>query len=109
MKSIKKQISKIDFIYNFYHFHISGRLKNNATELIRRIFKFQSDVFFIQIGSNDGKTGDPLYPLVNKYSKYRGLFVEPVPYLFERLVDNYSFRKNLLFENAAINDGIRFI
>ena len=34
MKFIKEQISKIDFLYNFYHFHVSGRLKNDPTELI---------------------------------------------------------------------------
>lgn len=57
---------------------------------------------FIQIGSNDGKTGDPIYKLI-KDSEWKGILVEPVPYLFEKLVKNYSFAADRLhFENVAI-------
>ena len=39
--------------------------------------------------------------------KWKGLFIEPVPYLFERLQSNYSFRSGFYFENSAVNDGSR--
>ena len=35
----------------------------------------------VQIGSNDGKTGDPLHKLLLKNKKWKGLFVEPIPYV----------------------------
>jgi len=56
----------------------------------------------IQIGSNDGKTGDPLHTLLHKNQQWEALFVEPVPYLFERLKGNYTDTKRFRFENAAI-------
>ena len=59
-------------------------------------------VSFIQVGSNNGVTGDP----INKYivnNHWQGILVEPVPYLFEELKKNYkNFEQRLIFENAAI-------
>ncbi|MDO8231961.1 MAG: FkbM family methyltransferase [bacterium] len=45
--------------------------------------------FFVQLGANDGKTGDPLYPYVTKY-RLRGIAVEPQPRAFAALVKNYQ-------------------
>lgn len=65
------------------------------------------NAFLVQIGSNDGKTGDPLYPLLQKYKNWRALFVEPVPYSFKKLKSNYPDNKRFQFENVAINEGIQ--
>ena len=63
-----------------------------------------SDVFFIQIGSNDGIVDDILYDRILKYN-YKGILVEPVPYLFDKLVKNYNQKlNNLIFENVAIGN-----
>jgi FkbM family methyltransferase len=59
----------------------------------------------VQIGSNDGNTGDPLFRILQRQQSWRGLFVEPVPYLFERLKKNYADAGRFSFENACINDG----
>lgn len=59
----------------------------------------------VQIGSNDGKTGDPLHRLLKRNPKWNALFVEPVPHLFTRLKANYGPSDRFRFENAAINDG----
>ncbi|MEM1318952.1 MAG: FkbM family methyltransferase [Bacteroidota bacterium] len=61
--------------------------------------------FLVQIGSNDGKTGDPLYPLLQKHPSWKALFVEPVPYVFEQLRKNYPDHQRFRFENVAINKG----
>ena len=61
----------------------------------------------LQIGSFDGKTGDPLHQLIRKRgSDWRCVFVEPAPYLFERLKENYRFGNDgqFSFENAAIGN-----
>ncbi|MEO1516122.1 MAG: FkbM family methyltransferase [Bacteroidota bacterium] len=63
------------------------------------------DAFVVQIGSNDGKTGDPLYALLQKYSKWQGLFVEPLPDSFQKLQQNYPDKKRFRCENVAINEG----
>lgn len=59
----------------------------------------------VQIGSNDGKTGDPFYPILQTQPHWRALFVEPIPVFFEKLQANYPDTSRFSFENAAINDG----
>jgi len=63
------------------------------------------DAFIVQIGSNDGKTGDPLFPLLQKNKNWKALFVEPVPYSFKKLKANYPDTNRFAFENVAINQG----
>lgn len=59
------------------------------------------DVVFVQIGSNDGEHGDPLRPFILA-GQWRGILVEPVPYLFERLRNNYRGRPGIGLVNVAI-------
>lgn len=61
----------------------------------------QEGVFFVQIGANDGLHNDPLHKLVKTYA-WRGLLVEPVPYVFERLERNYRGTPGLVLENVAV-------
>jgi len=60
-----------------------------------------SDFFFIQIGANDGITGDPLRPYILRHH-WRGILIEPEPTVFRKLVGNYETEKQLIFENIAI-------
>lgn len=64
------------------------------------------EAFFVQVGSNDGVQGDPIFPLVSHRPGWRGLLIEPVPALFARLQKNYrrlpSARRRFAFENLAI-------
>lgn len=71
---------------------------------INKIFK-KNKIFIVQVGSNDGINGDPLYYLIQKNKNWEALFIEPVPYLFERLKKNYQNQSRFKFENMAINDG----
>ena len=61
----------------------------------------KEDFFFIQIGANDGLTGDTLNQYIKKF-RGRGILVEPVPYVFEMLKINYKGYDNLIFENIAV-------
>lgn len=65
------------------------------------------EVRIVQIGSNDGANGDPIFDLVKRNNSWKALFVEPVPYLFERLKSNYGSDSRFSFENVAINDGTK--
>jgi len=66
------------------------------------------DFFFIQIGANDGKSGDPIHKYVKEH-KWKGILVEPVPHVFKRLQENYKGTEGLIFVNAAVDsqDGYR--
>lgn len=61
----------------------------------------RKDVRFIQVGSNDANHGDPLRDFVIAH-RWRGILIEPVPYVFERLVRNCRGRDYLTLENVAI-------
>ena len=56
-------------------------------------------VFAINIGSMDGKTHDELSGYTAIFD-FKGLYVEPIPYIFDILKSNFS--EDNLFENSAI-------
>jgi FkbM family methyltransferase len=58
---------------------------------------------FIEIGANDGVQYDQLRPFIVSLP-WVGVMVEPVPWLFQRLRDNYRGKEGLAFENAAVGD-----
>lgn len=58
----------------------------------------------VQIGSNDGKTNDPLYKLLHQNSRWTGLLVEPIPYVYAKLVSNYPDTR-FRTANVAVNAG----
>jgi FkbM family methyltransferase len=69
----------------------------------------QSQIYFMQIGSFDGKTNDHLYQKIRKYS-LAGVLIEPQPEAFRRLCDNYRgspAKLNLLNVAIAEHDGRR--
>ncbi len=64
----------------------------------------KEDTIFIQIGSNEGvMPTDPLCSMILK-DQWKGILIEPVPAIFEKLKKNYSDRPHLYFENVAISD-----
>ena len=65
-------------------------------------------VNFLQIGAMDGVRHDELYPYVMSFD-WTGVLVEPLPDMFERLVNNYSLKDDLKFENSAITETDGFI
>jgi FkbM family methyltransferase len=66
------------------------------------------DVFFVQVGSNDASFGDPVIGFVLGRG-WRGILIEPVPYVFERLRTRHGRNPRLQLENVAIAgaDGTR--
>jgi len=76
-------------------------------ERIHKIITHYNDkrdtFFFIQIGANDGFTGDPIHVYIQRY-RWKGILVEPVSSLFRRLKHTYRNISGLIFENVAIRD-----
>lgn len=63
------------------------------------------DAVFVQIGANDGFTGDPLHPLLARpETRWRGVLVEPVGHLFAQLSQRYGHNPALRLERAAIGE-----
>jgi FkbM family methyltransferase len=80
--------------------HTDALLQDFATAFPR--------AFFLQIGANDGFTGDPVYPLITRADvHWRGVLVEPVAHLFAELSQRHGHNPALRLERAAIceHDG----
>lgn len=55
----------------------------------------------VQIGANDGCRYDPYRKYIERF-KLPGVLVEPIPDVYQKLVNNYKDQPQLAFENAAI-------
>jgi FkbM family methyltransferase len=69
--------------------------------LLRAFAATYPEAFFVEIGANDGEQHDHLRPILER-SRWRGIMVEPVPFVFERLQANYRGLPQISLENAAI-------
>lgn len=76
--------------------------KGSFESIFQKYVNNHKEFFFIQIGSNDGKTQDPLHKYIIKYN-WKGILIEPVNYLFKRLLKTYHNKKGLTFKNVAIS------
>ena len=82
----------------------TARARSRVEQVIHAFADAYPDAYFIQVGSNDGTNQDPLRRAILTH-RWRGILVEPVPHIFERLRRNYRLRDGLAFENAAIADA----
>ena len=71
--------------------------------LLRAFADACPDAFFVEIGANDGEQHDHLRPHILR-GDWRGVMVEPVPYVFERLQETYASVPGVTLENAAVSD-----
>lgn len=65
--------------------------------------KKNGKINFLQIGAMDGVKHDELYRYV-KTNDWTGVLVEPLPDMFDKLVQNYQDRPGLKFECSAITN-----
>jgi FkbM family methyltransferase len=86
--------------------HVRRRLV--APRLLRAFADVHPRASFVEIGANAGDHHDHLRPHILE-RQWRGLMVEPVPYVFDRLVRNYGHIGRVTLVNAAVGsqDGER--
>jgi FkbM family methyltransferase len=72
------------------------------TKRIEEVFRDRESIFFLQIGTSDGVISDPLHPLLKRKPNWRGVFVEPIGFVFEKLKKNYRNSGRFIYENVAI-------
>ena len=71
--------------------------------ILRAFAETYAEPVFVEIGANDGVQHDHLREHILE-RRWRGIMVEPVPYVFERLQRNYAGVPSVILENAAISD-----
>ena len=69
-------------------------------EALHKLGKSNEDTFVVQIGAMDGVSFDDIVGYFDAYPHWKALYVEPIPYLFERLKSNRPDTN--IFENSAI-------
>jgi FkbM family methyltransferase len=80
----------------------------NPARHLWRLFKSQPSVFVVQIGSNDGRTDDPVHQLLTLHPGGGALLVEPVPHLFAQLRATYASKPSFRFANVVIAESPGF-
>ena len=85
-----------------YYYHWMPR-QVSVNNLVEDVLRKKKDIFFIQIGANDGIRNDPLLSLRNKYS-WKGILIEPQKSAFRKLQHNFEGNRNLVLVNAAISN-----
>ena len=112
IRSIKKRVAlklrsnarTFDFTKRVYRL-LSGR---GSSDPLYRFLKSISDqdqtTPFIQVGANDGLTNDAIREFA-VWSKWPGICVELIPWLYQKLKRNYKHVKNVNCVNAALGHG----
>jgi FkbM family methyltransferase len=83
-----------DAILNRYFGSLMGRYSRR----LERPFQY------LYIGANDGVMSDTIMKYVEKYN-WRGILVEPVPYVMEELKKNFKHLKHQTYEQVAISES----
>lgn len=100
-KAIKHRIHEY-LIRRGYHIH---RISQFERLLLRRL-RSDRPLVFVQVGANDGLSFDSLYWYVTKYH-CKGLVVEPLHDMFQRLEYNYRSFPNVTPVRAAVHPSLR--
>jgi FkbM family methyltransferase len=79
--------------------------RSHADALLGDFAKAVPEAIFLQIGANDGLTGDPLHHLMARPGvRWRGVMVEPVAHLFAQLSQRHANNPAIELEHVAIGE-----
>jgi FkbM family methyltransferase len=87
-----KLLANYGYAYNFLK--VKFLPKADIDLFISQWLKGKKGVTLFQVGANDGISGDPFFRYVRVY-KIKNLAVEPIPFLFNKLKDNYTRAKQI--------------
>lgn len=84
-----------------------GQLSPASLDHVLKHISQQSNepVFFLQVGAMDGVSFDPIHPYVKAFG-WRGILVEPLPDMMQKVQTNYAGHPGLVFENVAITSQV---
>ena len=67
--------------------------------------KLISNPMFVKVGAHDGITGDPCSDMLIADMRWRGLLIEPVPYIFANLKKNFGDSRRFILEQSAVDSS----
>jgi methyltransferase, FkbM family len=80
------------------------RSKNPIRTALMDVANSMDSATFVNIGANDGLSGDHLREFIMRF-RWKGILVEPVPYVFHRLISAYRGQHDVFFAQVAISDS----
>lgn len=103
---LQPSTSGYKILSHFYHFSKRSylpRYVDSIEKILTRLSTSYPHINFIQVGSNDGISGDPINRFIKQY-KWQGVLIEPIPFLFAELKRNYRDEEGRLqFLNIAVS------
>ena len=101
---LRSNARTFDFIKRVYRLLLSRGCADPLYRYLTRISDQGQTTPFIQVGANDGLTNDPIREFA-VWSKWPGICVEPIPWLYQKLKRNYKHVENVNCVNAALGWG----
>lgn len=101
VKNWLKRIPMLVAVVHWWRIYLIKR-RLQGPRIMRRFARLFPHAVFVQVGSNDGEQLDHLQHAILS-SQWRGVMIEPVPYVFERLQKNYGhLQPRVTLRNIAI-------
>lgn len=108
VEKVKDAIKSLPFLHSNTLLPIVQRIRRRGgeSERIRQYCAMVPEIVaqpvFVKVGANDGITDDPVSDVLLASHTWKGLLIEPVPFIFERLRKNFGDRERFLLEQVAI-------
>ena len=82
--------------FGYRVFKIGGYSIFDFESFLCRHLAVHKTLTFLQIGANDGVMNDPIYKFnMDNKSVVSGYVLEPLPDIYEKLVENYSYHDSI--------------
>ncbi len=103
----KNAVKSVPFLYRTLrpivrHVRRRGGEDERLQFYCARLPDFVAEPVFVKVGAHDGITGDPVSDVLLGHEKWKGLLIEPVPVIFDRLRKNFSDSRRFILERVAI-------
>lgn len=103
----KNAIKSVPFLYHTLrpivrHIQRHGGEDERLQFYCARLPDFVAQPVFVKVGAHDGISGDPVSDVLLTHEKWKGLLIEPVPVIFDRLRKNFGDSQRYMLEQVAI-------
>jgi FkbM family methyltransferase len=103
----KNAVKSVSFLYYTLrpvvrHIRRRGGEDERLQLYCARLPDFVAEPVFVKVGANDGITGGPVSDALLANEKWKGLLIEPVPFIFDKLRKNFSDSQRYILEQVAI-------
>ncbi len=103
----KNAIKSAPFLYNALlplvrQYRRRGGESERVKQYCASVPDFVPHPLFVKVGANDGITGDLVSEILLASDKWKGLLIEPVPFIFDRLRKNFADDRRFILEQVAI-------